>query len=173
MNQIVIGFGTSANPFNPLAAAIRAVEGVPYSHCYLKFWSNSLERWLIYHAAHTKLQFVSSANFMRDERPIQEFYIPVTDAEQRAALQFCVDHVGDPYGALELIGMAGARIMKRVGLRPRNLLANGLKTEVCSEVVGHILIILGVAISASELEIEGPSFMNQKTQELAALRGIE
>lgn len=60
MEQITIGFSKSKK-FLPIGSwLIRAYMGTPYSHVYLKFYSQSLNRTLIYEAVGGGVRFIGS-----------------------------------------------------------------------------------------------------------------
>lgn len=149
---ITIGFSTTKT-WRPIAAIIRKVENRPYSHVYLKFRSESLDRDLIYHASQDDINFMNMQMFLEKNVVIKEFVIPVTPEEKRAIMQYSIDRLGIPYGMIQLIGMGLVRITKMwFGIKIRNPWRDGEKTQVCLELVGRALKFLGVRADESLLE---------------------
>lgn len=169
--MLIIGFSTARKKFAPFGLAIRLIEQTPYNHVYLKFWSDSLSRWLIYQASHTRLNFCGEQRFLEDEVIIEEFAINTTKEQQTAILQYCIDTVGTPYGIVEIMGLVYARLLGRFGKKIRNPLADNQKTMICSELVGNVLNILGENIPASVLEVEGPHYIHDRVAELVKKQG--
>lgn len=166
MEQIVIGFSTVRKRFSLFSWAIRAVEQTKYSHVYIKFWSESMQRWLIYQASHMAVNFMGEQRFLNEEIIIEEFVINVTPEQKAKILQYCVDTVGTPYGVSQIFGMAYARVLARLGYNMYNPFSDGSKTMVCSELAGHILMVMGEEVDPFELEIQGPKWIHEKVVEL-------
>lgn len=158
LNSIFIGFSTARDP-NPIAWVIRKVEGTPYSHVYLEIKSESLARSLIYHASHTTLHFTGLQRFAQTNKIIEEFELLVTDEQQQQILQYCIDHADTPYGAMELLGIGWVRLCRKFGKKVRNPFRDGQRTQVCSELIGNVLRILGEKIDPAMLETEGPRWI--------------
>jgi hypothetical protein len=168
MDRFIIGFSTNLHATAVMAAVIRSVEGTKYSHTYLKFWSETLQRYLIYHAAGNKVSFTNEKRFAEHSTIIEEYEIKINATDKAALLQFCVDIVDTPYGRMQLIGMGIARIAAKLGWHIKTPFKDGPKTQVCSELVGRALALLGVQIDARRLEIDGPKFINEIVRKLHA-----
>jgi len=166
-DNIIIGFSTAKAKNAPIAVAIRAVERTPYSHVYLKFYSASIDRWLIYHASHTNVHFNNIETFNEENKILEEYEMFSTPEDRREALQLCVDRVGLPYGRRQLIGMAYVRLVKAwFGRKISNPFADGKRTQVCSEIAGRIIRILKGPIDVSLLEYEGPRYIHDVVLEM-------
>lgn len=166
-DNIVIGFSTAKNKNSIIAGAIRTVERTPYSHVYLKFYSSSIERWLVYHASHTNIHFNNLETFDAENEVLEEFVMFAAPEDRKAALQLCVDRVGVPYGALQLVGMAYVRFMRLwFSAKVRNFLADGQRTQVCSEIAGRVIKILKGPIDLALLEYEGPRYIHSVIDEM-------
>lgn len=167
INRVVIGFSTSKNPWNPVAGVIRFGEGTSYSHVYVRFYSSSIERWLVYHATHTGLHFVGIDKFCETSKVIEEFGVDPTCGQYKSMLQYCVDSSGTKYGKLQIIGMSAVRLAKMwFNVDVSNPFSDGSKTQVCSELVGKLMDIMGIEVDKSKLEILGPRYLNGIMQDL-------
>ncbi len=160
MINIVIGFSTSSKKNSIISAIIRLVERTPYSHVYVKFYSPTLDRWLVYHASHTNVHFNNIETFAKENIILEEYALATSECKKNEALRMCVDRVGRPYGYLQIFGMGIVRLIKAwFNVRLKNPFADGERTQVCSELVGHVISKLGYDINISELEFEGPRYI--------------
>jgi hypothetical protein len=166
---IVFGFSTSSKWWSPVAWGIRLVERTPYSHVYMKFWSDSLQRWLIYHASQRDLHFNNLEMFEQYNRVLKEYKVFASKKDRTEGLQLCVDRVGWAYGRMQLVGMAAVRVVKAwFGWKVKNPFADAEKTQVCSEIAGRVLKIVGGPIDVSALEYEGPRYIYDAIQKMVA-----
>lgn len=150
--QIVVGFSTTRK-WHILSWLIRKVEKTPYSHVYMRFRSESLDREFIYQASHDDLNFMNMQTFMEKNVIIKEFPINVTAEEKRDIMRYCVDKVGIPYGSLQLVGAGLVRAARLWFNRQiNNPWRDGEKTQFCMELVGRCLKFLGVHADESLLE---------------------
>lgn len=172
MNDIIVGFSTSSRKNSWISAGIRFVERTPYSHVYIRFYSESLERWLVYHASHTDIHFNNIETFNNENKVLEEYRVLTNSQKRKEALQLCVDRVGRPYGRLQLVGMGIVRLIHSwFDVRLKNPFSDGEKTQVCSELVGHVLNKLGFSISISDLEFEGPRYIHKYITEVMVPMG--
>jgi len=162
METIIIGFSTHRGP-SLLASLIRRAEGTEYSHVYLRVYSESLDRWLVYQASGLAVNFMGFERFLQHNIIIEEYQIQVTQAEKQAILRFCVDEAGVPYGSKWLVGMAWVRLAKlwfdrKVG----NPFPSGQATYACSKLMGYVLKLLGKGYSPTQLESADPKWINKQ-----------
>ncbi len=172
---IIIGFSTSKHTWSPIPKLIRAEEGTNYSHTYARFTSQSLQRTLVYHAARSFMHFLEFKRMQEHHEIIKEYLIPISEADKKKCLQYCVDMAGTNYGALQLLGMGIARVVNAAVEKLKlplpqisNPFADGEKTEVCSEAMGHILIILKESIDSNKLEYLGPKYIDSYLQNMVS-----
>jgi hypothetical protein len=169
-DQLIVGF-SRPNHTSVLASAIMWAEGTKFSHTYVRVYSASLERWLVYHASRTTLHFSNWPTIRAANVIVEEYAIDITPAQQTAILQHCIDVVDLPYAALQLAGMGLVRLCQKLGWRVSNPFRDGEKTQVCSELVGHVLQIVGADIKDCDLEVEGPRFIRDKVKGIGRLVG--
>jgi hypothetical protein len=159
---IIVGFSTHRGP-NLLAGLIRRGEGTPYSHVYIRFYSKSLDRWLVYQASGLAVNFEGFTRFLEKNVLVEEYRIDVTDEEKRKIVQWCVDEAGVPYGSKWFLGMAWVRLVKLwFDCKLRNPFPSGTSTFACSKLCGYVLKLLGKRYSDSELENADPKWINQQ-----------
>jgi hypothetical protein len=168
--NIIIGFSRPSR-FNPISSAIREVERTPYSHNYVRFYSASIDRWLVYHASHTSLHFLSWETFQKQNKILEEWEVTGTALQKVEALQFCVDNAGLPYGVLEIVGMGIIRLAKAwFDIRMNNPLSGVVKSQVCSEVALRVLAIYSLDIKEEWFKNEGPRKVREVLKNSAATR---
>lgn len=156
MPKIVIGFSKPKGEFKPLSWLIRVFEGTPYSHVYISWHSEKLNRTLIYQASGAQVNFTSPTVFESINETVAEFELEVSDEAKLEVVRFAVDNAGVPYGCRQIVGMAISRIFRLFGAKVKNPFSDGRSTYVCSELVGTILEEkLGKEIK-EDLDVIGP-----------------
>src|SRR5690606_3912717 len=108
---IIIGFSTPRK-WRPLSWALKLVEKSEYSHVYIKFVSEKLDREFIYQASDDNLNFMNMQMFLEKNKVVEQYVIPVSPEEKRAIMQYCIDTVGIPYGRMQLVGMGIMRLAR-------------------------------------------------------------
>lgn len=149
--MITIGFSRHKG-FAPLSWLIRLCEGTSFSHAYLRFRSESLDRDMIYQATGSGVNFVGTVLFEQTAQVVEEYSIEIDDATRKKLLQWCVDNAGKPYGRMQILGISLVMLAKLVKLRIRNPFPNGNGAYVCCELVYAALEYIGIA---------GPSDLDQ------------
>lgn len=156
MKPIFVGF-SRPKKFMPLAWLIMKIEDTEYSHVYLKFYSASMERWLIYEAGGLMVRFKGSTLFQMDNLCVDEFKIELDDAHYNKTIAWCVDNCGRPYGIFQLFGMLYSYIIKHIFNEDvKNPLRDGRKSQVCSEMIGYLLKDNGIINIEEDLDLAGP-----------------
>lgn len=139
---IIIGFSTPRT-FNTLSWTIRKAERTDFSHVYVKIFSKSLDRYLIYQASGLTVNFCGQQTFYAHNKDIAEFAIPITTEQKVEILKKCVDLAGRPYGIKALIGIGLVRLASIFKWKIHNPYADGSKTYICSEITATLLILIG------------------------------
>jgi hypothetical protein len=145
MEKIVVGFSRHKG-FAPLSWLIMAVERTPFSHVYLSFYSNSLDRRLIYHATGSGVHFISQQRFEAKNVVVSFSELPISAEGKTAMLRWCVDQAGKPYGKLQIVGLGLKRLAAFFGFKIKNPFPNGEYADVCSEAVVRALMAAGYKI---------------------------
>lgn len=113
--------------------------GIPYSHVYIKIWSVKYNRYLIYQASHTMVNFMGTEIFTRENEIVKEFEVELKAEGKAALMQFAIDNAGVPYGVKDALGMAIKRIAEIFGFKIKNPFGDGEQSYVCCELAGYIL----------------------------------
>jgi hypothetical protein len=141
-NFIIVGFSTPKKT-KIVPTIIKLVEHTSFSHVYIKIWSNTLKRYLVYQASGTTVNFCSTEIFDLKNKIIAEYKIEITEEQKINILQKCVDSVGKPYGVGSLVGLGLVRFCAMFGKKINNPFADGSKTYICSEIAATLLLSLG------------------------------
>jgi len=157
MANLIIGFSKPKKWFEPFSWLIRLVTSSPFSHAYIKFYSQSYDRTLIYQASGLKVNFIGQPMFDSSELTVAEFTIPITDDALESTVQYAIDRCGSSYGILQILGFGAVLFMRTFGKKIQNPLYSG-DTYVCSELVSDILIEIGQANG----DVIDPSTMSPK-----------
>jgi len=141
INQIVIGFSKPKNRVFPFGSwLIRAYEKTPFSHVYLKFHSETLNRTLVYEAVGGGVRFIGNKAWENHAEEVSSFTLDIKQCNYITLLQYCVDHAGMEYGFAQNLGVVVCDLLKL----EKNPFKKG---KNCSEVVGEILKLEGIHIS--------------------------
>ena len=132
MKTIIIGFSTPKK-FKLLSWLICKIQKTEYSHVYLQYHSDSLDRDIIYQASGLQVNFVGKNLFDQDHVTIAEFTLEVPDDIYTRSLQTAVDKAGFPYSIKQLFSLASYLLFRK------SLFEDGRSGYVCSELVGEML----------------------------------
>jgi hypothetical protein len=132
MKKVVIGF-SRPKKCSLLSKLIMKVQGTPYSHIYVKFYSASLNRELIYQASGLQVNFVGSIFFYDHHIAVKEFELEISDEVHLEALRFAVDKAGTPYSIKQLFSILAYMLTGKL------LFRDGREAYVCSELIGEML----------------------------------
>lgn len=158
MQKIIIGFSRPHSKLAILAHIIRLVEGkTPYSHVYIKWHSDDLQRDLIYEARGNGVNFTNSQLFHHTNLVVDEFELPVNSEQKRDIVRFCVDNARTSYGSMQVIGIGIVKLVAKLGFKIKNPFTSG---NVCSEIAARILKILDRPIK-EELDNIGPRCVHE------------
>ena len=137
MNSIVIGF-SRPKKFSFFSRLIRLVENTKYSHVYIKFYSITYDRTLVYQASGLAVNFIEENNFNKNDLTINEFQVPLAD-DSIQLIQFCIDKVGTPYAMSQIFGIGLYLLLKLFGINIKNILGANKSKLICSELAEIIL----------------------------------
>jgi len=139
MKTITIGFSKSKKKFAIGSYAIRTYYGTEYSHVYIKFKSESLDRVLIYEAVGGGLRFIGTKVWESHAVEVASFDIEVSQPSHIKLMQYCIDNAGVEYGTAQNIGIFACDLL---GTKTNPF----KKGKNCSEVVGEVLKLEGYVI---------------------------
>lgn len=155
MKKLTIGFSKARSKWAVISWLIRKVEGSAYSHVYVKFHSDSLERDLVYQASKTMVNFMGTEVFNEEAETVETYTLDLSDEAYKHILQYAIDNAGKPYGVKALLGMGLVKLMGLFGKKIKNPFKDGSSAYVCLELVGVILWIIGEIESIEDLESMG------------------
>lgn len=141
--KVIIGFsrtkkGGIAGLFSRV---ITRFEGVPFSHVYVRWYSETADRGLVYQASGTKVNFVGLDRFMGHSQVFEEYEFTMAGEKKPDLLRFCIDVAGEDYGISQAFGIGLMRLAKWwFGKRISNPFRHG---EICSEIGAKVLRIMG------------------------------
>lgn len=138
MDGIIVGF-SRPKKWKPFAWLIMQAYNIPYDHVYVRFYSDSYERNLVYQASGTKVNFMSQEIFLEDNLAIAEFEIEISKENKKQMVQFAIDNCGKPYGIKAVFGLTLVRIAELFGKTIKNPFRDNETTYVCSELGAYIL----------------------------------
>lgn len=145
MEKLIIGF-SKPKKWKPFAKVIQLGLNIPYSHVYVKFFSEKYNRFLIYQASHSSVNFVGTKIFEDDNFVVKEFEISITPEQKIKVMQFAIDNAGKPYGIKEVIGLAWVRINEIFGKTIKNPFSDGEYTYACSGLTSRLLTVTDLGI---------------------------
>lgn len=145
---MIVGF-SRPKKWKLFSAVVKWYLKTPYSHVYMKFYSKSLDRWIVYEAVGNGVRFIGQKLFDETVDIIKEFEIDISDEKQKELLVWCVDNSGVKYGCLQLIGIFIANILKL----KRNPFKSG---KICSELIAEAIENAGIYKFKKDLNLVTP-----------------
>ena len=140
-----------------LSWLIRAIQKVPYSHTRLR-WVNSQGVNIIYEASGATVKFVGPiAQKESNSIVIEAITIELDQEQKKKLIRLCVEYAGVKYGVAQLIGIGIARMFRM----KRNPLSKGSKEQVCSELVGRIMVEVCGLEKPGDWDLAGPKEINK------------
>jgi len=155
--KIKIGFSKPKGKFFPIFSwLIRLVEWTRYSHVYLQWDSEFAESKITYHAAGHSVHFLGIKKFNQTVEEMCTFEVEITKEQYKNLLHYCFENSGTDYGIKQIIGIGWVKVMKFFGKNVKNPFSDGEKSQVCSELVGHVLSKVLEYDVGLDLDVAGP-----------------
>jgi len=171
MSELIIGF-SRPNRWKPFAKIIQAVESTPYSHVYVKWYSPSSDRWIIYQASGSAINFEGTKHFLLHAIPIEEYSLEISDESKRKLIQYAIDNCGVAYGIKQVLGIGIVKLAAIFGIKIKNPFSDGADTQVCAELLGRILEdVLGDNLNL-DLDLAGPKALNEVVQNIPNIKRV-
>lgn len=139
MKTIEIGFSKSAKKYAIGSLAIRMYMQTDYSHVYIKFYSKSIDRSLIYEAVGSGVRFIGEEVWKKHAIEMHSYTLDVSEETYLKIMQFCVDKVGTDYAFSQNLGIVIAKVFDM----EKNPFQNGIN---CSEAVMNALLLEGFVL---------------------------
>lgn len=144
---------------------IQWCDRAQFSHAFLRWYSPTVNRVLVYQASHGMVHFISGYNFDKDATTVVEYEVELSDSDFDTVVKKCIDLAGTKYGTLELLGMGFERI---TGIK--SPFRDGDKTFVCSELVGTVLkLVCNIDL---DLELAGPGELEKLISSLLPFKKL-
>lgn len=138
-NNIIIGFSRPKGGFIPFSWLIKWGEETDYSHVYLRFYSKSYDRWLVYQASGSKVNFIGWEKFQEEEIIVREFSVSINPESQQKMVQYCIDSIGLPYSLKGVLGIGIVLLYRKFGKNIKNPFNEGPNNLWCSKAVEYLL----------------------------------
>lgn len=146
MRTLYLGFSKAKSKFAWFSKLIMWAQGIPFSHVYVRFNSDFLERTFIYQASGIKVNFENIESFLNHAEVIKEFELELSEEKYKKVLQYAIDNVGKPYSVKQILGMGWIIFLNKLGIKQSNPFKNSTAAFVCSEIGADILEIYGKEI---------------------------
>lgn len=127
MSTALIGF-SRPKKFKLGSEAIKLWMNTPYSHVYLRVYSQYTKQWLVYQASHGMVNCLTYDNFRANNVVVREFALNIEPEKQRFCIRRAQQLLGKPYGYLGLAKL----VLREFGLP---LPGDGDKSFHCSEFI--------------------------------------
>ncbi len=150
MRKIIIGFSHSTKSFSPFSKALQWWDGVPYSHTYFQFESQTYSVEMVYQASSTMLNYMAKPVFCKNNETVREFELQITDEQYFNLMKDCMESAGLEYGIKQVFGILLADVFKL----KKNYFSDKEKYH-CSEWVAEKLQELGYRFD-KELDLVKP-----------------
>lgn len=125
------------------AEAIKWYLGTDYSHVAVRWYNERLKRYMVYHAAHGTVHFVSDSYFLENNRIVRTNHLDLSEDQYYKLLVRCMDLAGLPYGYSELGNILCSDLYHKIyGKYP---VSQDAKGYICSELLADILESSGYA----------------------------
>lgn len=138
MDNFTIGF-SRPKKWKPFSWLIMKGYGIPYSHVYIKFFATKYNRFLIYQASSSMVNFMNPGTFQEEAEVVFERELQISPEARAELIAFAIDNCGKPYGVKECFGLAIVRIAELFGKEISNPFDDDDRTLVCSELAAMIL----------------------------------
>jgi hypothetical protein len=143
METLTVGFSKARSKWKFFSTLIRWIEGTTFSHVFIRWNSQYLERDVIYQASGSAVNFQEGKRFDSINETVYKFDILLSDSTRKKVVQFAMDQAGSPYSLKQLLGLLIAKVSKLLGFKPLNPLKDGRSSYICCELVAEILAELG------------------------------
>lgn len=135
---------TTPKEFKIGAEAIKWYLDTDYSHVAIRWYSDTYKRYMVYHAAHGTVHFVSDDLFVQNNVIVHTDMIELSNEQFNKVISKCIDLAGLPYGYSELINILYGDINHRI--TGTWIQSGDGKGYICSELLAVILDMLNIKI---------------------------
>jgi len=136
---ISIGFSTPKKT-KISSALIKFWTGKPYSHVFITWKSEKLNRTLVYHASSGSVHFLSIDSFKKNNNILSMYNLNIDNEQYLHLVRKCIDLAGERYGYLELLKIVINDVCALINIDCKMINNRGY---ICSELLGELLSDLG------------------------------
>lgn len=133
--SIIVGFSAPINK-KLGSEVIKWYLKTEYSHVFISWRSDSLQRDMVYHAANGMVHFINKENFLKNNIIIKEYIIPIDNNCKNKIIRKCVDLAAVDYGYDELLKIIIKDLCIKLSVKCEFINSKGF---ICSELVAEIL----------------------------------
>jgi hypothetical protein len=131
--QIKVGFGKNDKPLAIGSKLIRAVEGCPYSHCWIEVDNN------VYEAVFPKSRVIPKSEHIKHYDYVEEFLLFQDSALHFEMIKFLKGQVGKWYATPQLVLIAIGFLGKKINALVSKVDLNGNSQLICTEFCARFL----------------------------------
>ncbi len=103
MKQVTIGFSRTSGKFVPFSWLIMLAQWNNFSHAYMRFNLDGLDRQVVFQASGLAVNFMGFELFKTKETIVKEFNLEISDETFTNILKSAVDSLGQPYSMLQIL----------------------------------------------------------------------
>lgn len=118
---------------------IRKIDRSEFSHVSISWYSEFLEREIVYQASSVMVNFCEGKRFREQHKIIEEIELDMSEDTRKRVIQYAMDRAGVPYGILQCVGIAWVKLCAALGKNVRNPFSNGRTLYVCCELAADLL----------------------------------
>lgn len=139
MKNITIGFSRSSDFLPIFSWLIMLSIQTPYSHVYLKYKDEELNKYVYYQASYDLVNSMDSTTFLSQEKVIKEFNFQISDKSFKSIQEFMLSNAGKPYSVLEICGLALMISLSFFDINIQNPFKEAGKGWICDQLIAALL----------------------------------
>lgn len=171
MKTILVGFSKPIVP-TLFSRLIMWSEKTPYDHVYIAWYSNSIDREIIYQASKLAVNFETGNTFYGHAITVEEYTADINDECYKRVLQFCMDNSNKPYGIKEIFGYAWVKICAWFGKTVHNPFPANGSEFVCSQLGSEILNLAKITNTSGSSSDVTPLSLNMVVRSAGLKRTV-
>lgn len=138
MKVVSIGF-SRPKKWKPVAWLIMKIGGTPYSHTYVTWKDEEIDRRKVFEAVGSGIRIIGNIRFKKKAHVVAIFSYEVPDKVITWLEQYSHDQAGKPYGYKHLLGLTLMKIGRFLGFKTRNPLKDGKYSQICLESGAYVV----------------------------------
>lgn len=151
MSNLIVGFSKAKSSWKIGSTVIQKVDCRDYSHCYIRYVSDTTKVELIAQASHGFVNLVNKSIFLEQNIIVKEYAIDCAEHQTLEVRTFIDSNLGKPYSKLQL-ALIGIKKLLHIQIKYYDRDAS----YICSEFASRVCQILNINIP-EELDYITPS----------------